>query len=258
MSHDFTHSQTSGRDDHGRPMVDAALERAALYLAGAIDEGEQREFESALRDDRELRDAIERLAPAIELLAEAISIAPEHGDDPDGVRGGGAVDIDMLLAAIANESHGPASRSGVVREPTSTHDARRADVEAGGNRDDVQIWRAWNDSSEIDGLVTLRADEGAWEATGVPGVEVRRLFVDRNDNRMTAMFRMAPGAAWPQHRHDGFEECFVVSGDLHVGDELVMRAGDFQRAHGGSHHPKQWTEGGCVLLVSSSLHDELD
>ena len=74
---------------------------------------------------------------------------------------------------------------------------------------------------------------------------------------MTAMFRMAAGTSYPEHIHDGPEECYVLEGDLHVGDRMVMHAGDYQRATPGSEHDEQWTEGGCLLLVTSSLSDEL-
>jgi len=36
-----------------------------------------------------------------------------------------------------------------------------------------------------------------------------------------------------------------------------MRAGDYQRAETGSTHPVQSTRGGCLLLLTSSLRDEL-
>ncbi len=42
-----------------------------------------------------------------------------------------------------------------------------------------------------------------------------------------------------------------------VGAELVMRAGDYQRMHAGTTHPEQRTAGGCLLLLRSSLDDEL-
>lgn len=86
---------------------------------------------------------------------------------------------------------------------------------------------------------------------------MRRLFVDRAANRMTAMFKMAPGAAYVPHVHGGAEECYVLEGDLHVGDEIMMRAGDYQRAPAGSLHGVQRTEGGCTLLITCSLDDEV-
>ena len=74
---------------------------------------------------------------------------------------------------------------------------------------------------------------------------------------MTALFRMAAGSEYIPHVHAGPEECYVLEGDLHVGDDIVMHAGDYQRAPAGSVHGVQRTEGGCLLLVSSSMHDEV-
>jgi anti-sigma factor ChrR (cupin superfamily) len=68
---------------------------------------------------------------------------------------------------------------------------------------------------------------------------------------------MAPGTSYPAHRHGGAEECFVLEGDLRVGADLHMRAGDFQRAEEGSVHPDQTTDHGCVLLIVSSTADEI-
>jgi len=120
---------------------------------------------------------------------------------------------------------------------------------------DAQVWRSWGTDSS-DRVFTLRSEEGEWQETGVDGVQVRRLFVDRTANRMTCMFKMAPGTSYPSHVHDEAEECYVLQGDLHVGG-IVMEAGDYQRAPGGSRHGVQSTEGGCLLLVTTSLSDEM-
>lgn len=119
-----------------------------------------------------------------------------------------------------------------------------------------QIWRNWTADESGTELFTLRADQGGWEDTGVEGVFIRRLFVDKTRNEMTAMIRMEPGASYPRHIHDGPEQCLVLKGDLHVGD-LVMHEGDYQRASAGSPHVEQRTEFGCLLLITSSLTDEL-
>lgn len=123
-------------------------------------------------------------------------------------------------------------------------------------QDSPQIWKAWKADHSSDSLYLLRANEGSWDETGVPGVRVRKLFVDKSRNQFTAMVRMEPGTSYPRHRHDGPEECLVLEGDLHVG-ELVMHKGDFQRAEPDSHHCIQRTEGGCLLLITSSLSDEV-
>ena len=88
-------------------------------------------------------------------------------------------------------------------------------------------------------------------------MQARRLFVDRAAQRVTMMVRMQPGASYPAHRHAEAEECFVLSGDLWTGS-VRLHAGDYQRAEQGSRHPLQSTEGGCVLLLVSSLGAPLE
>ena len=120
----------------------------------------------------------------------------------------------------------------------------------------VQPWKDWSNAGSAAARTILRASDGAWEPTGVAGVEVRRLFLDAANDRVTMLVRMAAGTAYPAHRHGGFEECYVLQGDLLVGDTR-MHPGDYQRVEGGSLHGVQSTAAGCLLLITSSLHDEL-
>lgn len=123
----------------------------------------------------------------------------------------------------------------------------------------TQVWKGWaNDAPRaVPDFTFLAAGDGSdFEPTAVAGIEARKLFVDAEGDRVTMMVRMRPGAAYPPHVHAAAEECFVLSGDLTVGS-VKMRAGDYQRAAVGSTHGVQSTENGCVLLLVSSLHDEL-
>ncbi len=122
-----------------------------------------------------------------------------------------------------------------------------------------QVWKGWKHTTAAvreGGFNFLGALESAFEPTGFEGVEARRLFVDHEKGRVTMMVRMRAGSSYPAHVHAGEEECFVVSGDLRVG-ELKMGAGDYQRAATGSRHGVQSTETGCVLLLTSSTSDRL-
>jgi len=215
-------------NDHRINGVDPDInveELASLYLSGAMSDQEKQAMEAALKAGHpELQVEVHRLEVAANMLINSVPSAKPS----DTVR-------QRLMSAINQ----PVVPSKPVEYSTQ------------------QVWRNWSGDRVGTELFTLRADQGQWEPTGVAGVEVRRLFVDRANNRMTAMFRMAPGTAYPQHVHDGPEECYVLQGELHVGDELVMRAGDYQRAVPGSEHALQWTETGCLLLVTSSLSDEL-
>jgi anti-sigma factor ChrR (cupin superfamily) len=103
-------------------------------------------------------------------------------------------------------------------------------------------------------LVTRRAADGVWEPSDVAGVSLRVLHVDRSSNQFTALVRMASGASYPRHVHGGPEQCLVLEGDLHVGDD-VLGPGDYQRAEAGSLHGVQTTERGCLLMITSSLTD---
>lgn len=128
---------------------------------------------------------------------------------------------------------------------------------------DRQPWKSWIDAdSDTDSAVEggashVFASDGEWFDSGHDGVHTRRLSVDRKARRVTMLVRMDPGSSFPPHRHGGAEECFVVDGDLSVGTELTLGAGDFQRCESGSVHPLQSTEGGCTLLISSSVDDDL-
>lgn len=124
----------------------------------------------------------------------------------------------------------------------------------------VQPWKDWQHapvaSASPDSFIVRGAGEESWEKTSIEGIDVRSLSVDREADRVTMLVRMAAGTSYPAHRHGGAEECFVLEGDLNVGAER-MKAGDFQRMEEGSCHPDQSTDGGCLLLITSSLRDEL-
>jgi anti-sigma factor ChrR (cupin superfamily) len=104
-------------------------------------------------------------------------------------------------------------------------------------------------------MIIRKAAGAEWEGTAVEGVTIRTLFVDEENNQFTALVRMAPGTSYPRHIHGGPEQCLVLEGDLRVGED-VLHAGDYQRAPTGSYHPVQSTEGGCLLLITSSLTDQ--
>ena len=194
-----------------------AAELAALIAAGAIPEASQPDVEARLGSDALLRAELAHLSPAIESLCDR-SLAP-----PPSIRSG-------LLGRIDSES-------------------RPAPV-------DPQIWKRWTRDDENRKLLIRRSQEGAWEETGVEGVRVKRLLMDEARNQFTALVRMSPGSSYPRHVHNSAEECLVLEGDIRMGDQ-VLRAGDYQFAPADSLHGVQSTEGGCLLLISSGMDDDL-
>jgi predicted ChrR family anti-sigma factor len=195
---------------------DLARDRAAAYALGSLPPVESADFEEHLRACEACRREVEALQG---VLGDLATLAPAVAPPP--------ALKDRLLARVLESK--PA-----VSQP----------------------WKAWLPAASEAGLTLVRAGEGAWEASGVDGVEIRRLFLDRENDRATMLVRMAPGTSYPSHVHGGAEECYVLEGDLDVAGTRMV-AGDYQRATSGSLHGIQSTVGGCLLFIVSSLHDEL-
>ena len=109
--------------------------------------------------------------------------------------------------------------------------------------------------ARVSGFTLLRAGEDDWQPSGVEGVDVRLLYLDRTTERQTVLVRMQPGAVYPVHRHEGTEECYVIQGDLWDGD-LCMETGDYVCFEPGTEHGPLSSERGCLLLVTASIHDK--
>jgi anti-sigma factor ChrR (cupin superfamily) len=209
---------------------DRSRETAALLAAGALPPGEARAFEEHARacaacaaELAALRETAARLGMA------AADRAPAP---PAGLR-------EKVLARAAADA--PAPRVDEAPPPAA----------------ETQVWKLWSGGGEAEeGLRILRRGEGTWEPTASPGVSVKPLHVDSARRYVTMLVRMEPGSSYPGHLHAGAEECFVLDGELRVGDEVLQR-GDYQRAAEGSEHGRQWTEKGCLLLIVSSQDDEL-
>lgn len=205
--------------DSSHPLGDPGT-LAALYAAGAMSEEETSAFEAHLTEGCvHCSSEVRRYGPAIEDLFGGLEpVAP-----PPSLK-------HRLLEEIRPGSEKPAEQA--------QRDGHPAFAAAGA------------------GLFINRGGDEGWESTGVDGVEIRKLFVDEEQDRMTALVRMQPGSSYPIHLHSGPEECYVLEGDLHFGEE-VLQAGDYQRAEPGSLHGVQRTEGGCLLLIVASMSDEV-
>jgi quercetin dioxygenase-like cupin family protein len=121
-------------------------------------------------------------------------------------------------------------------------------------RSGPQVWKNWSTSEAAD-LLVVRQGDGEWQRV-VDGVYSKPLYVDVERDRVTMLIRMDPGASYIPHRHGGPEQCFVLQGDIREGND-VFHAGDFQCAAVGSVHGVQSTQGGCLLLIVSSLQDQI-
>lgn len=68
------------------------------------------------------------------------------------------------------------------------------------------------------------------------------------DGERTVLVRMEAGARFPEHRHPGGEQLFVVEGDAAVGDR-ALSAGDFLYTAPGDSHAVT-SRAGCLLFIT--------
>lgn len=101
----------------------------------------------------------------------------------------------------------------------------------------------------------VRSRDVKWRPYSVPGISIGRLYMDKEKRQITCLMRLEPGVTFPLHRHADSEEVFVLEGDLIVEGEVCYQ-GDYIRSVPGSIHSPV-TEGGCLLLIKSSINNEV-
>jgi hypothetical protein len=104
-------------------------------------------------------------------------------------------------------------------------------------------------------LPAEQRDEPAWEAVA-PGISVNLLATDAGTDRISMLVRLAPGAAYPPHRHAGVEELYLLHGELLI-DGRRLQPGDYHRAEAGTGDQRVWSETGCTCVLLTSLRDVL-
>jgi len=102
----------------------------------------------------------------------------------------------------------------------------------------------------------VRADDQNWEATPFPGVEIRRLFVDKLTGAVTILLRAAAGALYPAHRHVGIEQIYVIDGDL-VFNDHTLETGDYEVNGPLSEHSSITSKTGCLAIIVHNLSDQI-
>jgi len=109
-------------------------------------------------------------------------------------------------------------------------------------------------------FITVRASEGEWQEISA-GVFSKTLFSNLQTGTITSVMKMLPGAKAEFHYHTSIEECYVISGDFHVGDsqetEIALGPGDYHCAQVGSTHAIAYTNQGTELLVIMPLNCEI-
>ncbi len=231
-------------------MHDTFLNQAETFLLGLLEPPEEKQFLAHLASGCvECNKTVAAMSRVMRALPFALDSSIVVATPPATLK-------DRLLRSIktANSQFSPTEISTAIAG--STQQTAGKEMAIG-----PQVWKTWANKPDggknaLPGLFTLGAGEGAWEEVGISGIKVKRLFVDPERDSVTMLVRMPAGAAYPRHRHAGPEQCYVIEGDLRI-DNLAFFAGDYQYAEPNSLHGVQYTEKGCLLLIVSSLHDEL-
>jgi quercetin dioxygenase-like cupin family protein len=66
------------------------------------------------------------------------------------------------------------------------------------------------------------------------------------------LVRLAAGASLPDHGHSQDEDCYMLAGDMYLGDILV-RAGDYQLARAGGQHVGVASDAGAVFYFHGAV-----
>ena len=98
-----------------------------------------------------------------------------------------------------------------------------------------------------------RSPDPEWSDVA-PGISCKLLSTDTETNRVNMLVRLAPGAAYPSHRHDGVEELYLLYGVLIV-DDTTLHPGDYLRSDAGTVDRRVWSQTGCTCLLMTSFHD---
>ena len=83
----------------------------------------------------------------------------------------------------------------------------------------------------------------------VPGMSWHKIsYNKKNGGQGSYILKMEPGAKSLPHEHKGYEEFFMLDGELIDPDGKVFKKGDFVTFDPGSTH-SSYTKDGCLILV---------
>lgn len=107
------------------------------------------------------------------------------------------------------------------------------------------------EKSALPGVPVWREPE--WEDVA-PGISCKLLATDTERDRVSMLVRLAPGTAYPPHRHAGVEDLFLLQGELWIEDRKLY-PGDYNRGEPGTADKRVWSETGCVCVLITSPSD---
>ena len=107
------------------------------------------------------------------------------------------------------------------------------------------------------GIIGTRSSRLDWTATPIAGIEEKVIARDEQRGVTTRLIRFAAGTRYPNHRHGGTEEIFVLEGSISV-NGVLLTSGDYCRSEAGTEERGTVSETGGLAIVISSDRDEID
>jgi quercetin dioxygenase-like cupin family protein len=89
-----------------------------------------------------------------------------------------------------------------------------------------------------------------------PGIHVKILARNTENDSVSMLVRLDPGTDYPGHTHASIEELHLLHGTLKV-DDRTLHPGDFLHREAGSVDHRVWSETGCTCLLLTSTKDPL-
>jgi anti-sigma factor ChrR (cupin superfamily) len=194
-------------------------EQACLFALGVLSPTERDALEAELRNNPELRELVLDLQRTAGLLAMTAPAA----EPPQDLK-------ERVLRRIEETMDDAAAP--LTEPPSST-------------------------SALAHGFRLHQADDAAgWKALPLPGAWIKVLSIDRERGYAVLMGRLEAGARYPAHTHEGAEDLYLLTGDLHLGD-TVLHPGDFHHSDAGTSHAENYSIQGCTLLAVLSTEHAL-
>ena len=127
-------------------------------------------------------------------------------------------------------------------------------------RPSSSLWERLVDRIGSDKSASLKSpsrqgSEPNWEEVA-SGIHCKIFATDPDRDRVTMLVRLAPGVAYPPHRHAGEEVLHLLHGELWI-DDIKLHAGDYHRTAAGTSDQRVWSETGCTCVLITSPRDEL-
>jgi len=108
--------------------------------------------------------------------------------------------------------------------------------------------------------VVERTSVGGWHEPRwkevADGISCKLLSTDKEADRVSMLVRLAPGSAYPPHRHSGVEELYLLEGELWI-EQRKLEPGDYNRAEPDTVDQQVWSETGCLCMLITSPSDQL-